>query len=379
MPTRKLSDVYFNRSYQTVADTPTATMQVCYAVFCRKDVRMCGVGDVLRLIDRTCAGPIIVRGRADGREVAGNEIALLIEGPFGQLVPLETEYLGMLSLSRAAHNMAQIVEAARQTQVVDFGARHWPPEINHRLAVAAAIGGAAGTSTQAGCEAVHARFGAGNDLIHIGDEPPREFKAYGTIPHALNAVYDGSSIESAVEYHERHPNTPLTVLIDFEGKERDVTAEAVKRFGRELYAVRLDTPGNRVHQGGHDQPTRAMEMRILSQATDRAAAMKALKRYGFGPGVTIEAAYAIRDLLDSLNAQRTRIVVSSGFDLDKVRAFKTCNAPIDSIGTGSWVEFVQFTSDIIRVRENGQWTPRAKVGRLEELTEPEEMPVLLQK
>src|SRR5262249_47894511 len=161
----------------------------------------------------------------------------------------------------------------------------------------------------------------------------------------------------AAAYHARFPEEPLTVLIDFEGRERDVVNEAVQRFGSSLHAVRLDTPGNRIHQGGHERPNRALEMRILSQVPDRAAAQQALDRYGFGPGVTIEAAYGIRDLLDSIGARATKLVVSSGFDLEKVRAFKSCHAPMDAIGTGSWVGFSVFTSDIIGMFENGEWFP----------------------
>ena len=143
--------------------------------------------------------------------------------------------------------------------------------------------------------------------------------------------------------------------------------------------MRMDTAANRIHQGGHEKPTRTLEMRILSRVEDRPTAMAALERYGFGPGVTIELVYAIRDLLDSLGAKSTRILVSSGFDLEKVRAFRACKAPMDGIGTGSWVDFAVFTSDILRVHEQGQWVSRCKVGRAEELHEPPDLPTLLQK
>jgi hypothetical protein len=95
--------------------------------------------------------------------------------------------------------------------------------------------------------------------------------------------------------------------------------------------------------------------------------------------VTIEAAYAIRDLLDKLGSRHTRLVLSSGFDLEKVRAFRLCNAPADYIGTGSWVRFGIFTSDILRVFENGAWVPRCKAGRWDELKESGGLPVVLEK
>ncbi len=377
MAKNDLSDEYFNRSYTTVAGTDYDHRLVGYGIFAREAGRLCGVQDVLEMIRRRCPGPVTVRGRADGYVYGSGEIVLTIEGPFGQLVTLETQYLGMLSLSAAAWNMGRIVEAAGGIPVIDMSARHYPPELIPRIAMAAAVGGAGGTSTRAGYAEVQARYGVGKEKIRIGDESPRDFKLYGSIPHALNAVHEGNSIESAYAYHQRCSEVPLTVLIDFEGRERDICSQAVSRFGRDLHAVRLDTAANRIHQGGHEKPTRTLEMRILSQVTDRPAAMAALERYGFGPGVTIEMVYAIRDLLDSLGAKSTRILVSSGFDLEKVQAFVACKAPMDAIGTGSWVDFAMFTSDILRVYEQDQWVPRCKAGRAEELHEPPDLPVLL--
>lgn len=375
----ELADEYFNRSYRTVADTPYEKTPVCYAVFCRTPGTLCGIRDVVALVEGRCPGPVTVRSKADGDRYQASEVVMTVEGPFGQLVTLETELLGMLSLSGAATSMAALTEAAGDVPVIDMGARHYPPQIAPGLAVAAAVGGAKGTSTRAGHAEVLARFGVGNGRIRIGSREPVEFGLYGTIPHALNAVYGGSSIESAAAYHNQCPEVPLVVLTDFEGRERDICAEAVDRFGVSLFGVRLDTPANRVHQGGHEKPDRALEMRVLSQAPDRAAAQAALARYGFGPGVTIEAVYAIRDLLDRRGARSTKIVVSSGFDLDKVRAFKACKAPMDAIGTGSWVSFAMFTSDIMRVFEDGRWVPRCKAGRAEELSEPPDLPIVLGK
>lgn len=377
MAVSDLADEYFNRSYETVAGTPLEHLRVCYSVFCREAGRLAGVADVLDLIRRRGGPEVVVRGKSDGEPFAPDEVVLSIEGPFGKLVTLETEYLGLLSISGAASEMAGLVEAAGDATVIDMAARHFPPEFQPRLATAAAVGGAAGTSSRAGYAEVQARFGIGGERIRIGQAPPREFKLYGTIPHALNAVYNGSSVESAAAYQERHRKIPLVVLVDFEGRERDTISAAVQRFHTDLFGIRLDIPNNRVHQGGHDKPVRALEMRILSQVKNRKAAMEALDRYGFGPGVTIESAFAARDLLDSLNAKHTKIVLSSGFNQAKIRAFRACNAPMDSIGTGSWVRFAVFTSDIVRVFEDGQWKLRCKAGRAEELTESPDLPVLL--
>jgi nicotinate phosphoribosyltransferase len=373
-----LADEYFNRSHITVRGTAVEQLRVCYAVFCRKPGRLTGIADVLDLVRRRGGPASVVRGRTDGYEYAAGEVVLTIEGTFGSLVTLETEYLGMLSMSGAATGMAALADAAGPVPVIDMAARHFPPELAARIGAAAAIGGAAGTSTRAGHAAAHARYGVGGDRIRVAPGGPREFKLYGTIPHALNAAYGGSSVESAAAFHERNPVVPLIVLLDFEGTERDVITAAASRFHLDLYGVRLDVPMNRIHQGGHEKPVRALEMRVLSSVPDRPAAMAALERYGFGPGVTIESVYATRDLLNSSGAKHAKIVVSSGFDAEKVRAFRACGAPMDFVGSGSWVDFHVFTSDIVRVWEDGAWKPRCKAGRAEELREPPDLPVLLE-
>ena len=185
-------------------------------------------------------------------------------------------------------------------------------------------------------------------------------------------------MESAVAYHDRYPDVPLTILVDFEGTERDVISAAVRRFGSALQGIRLDIAGSRVHQGGHEKANRALEMRILSAVSERAAAQAALDRYGFGPGVTIESVYNARDLLNSLGARQTQIVVSGGFTPEKARAFMACRAPMDAIGTGSWVQFAPFTSDIVKVHDGTSWVTRCKAGRADEFHEPEGLPLLLE-
>ena len=374
----ELADEYFNRSLSVVAGTPREHTRVRYAVFCRQSGVLAGVDAVLRLVRARCGPDVRVCGKSDGQAFAPLEVVLTLEGPFGQLVTLETEYLGYLAWSAAAANMAAIVEAAGDIPVIDMAARHFPPELSPGIGVAAAVGGATGTSTAAGHAEAHVRFGIGAEQVQVAGRPPRDFKLYGTIPHALNAVFEGDSVESAVAYHDRYPDVPLTILVDFEGTERDVISAAVRRFGSALQGVRLDIAGSRVHQGGHEKANRALEMRILSAVSERAAAQAALDRYGFGPGVTIESVYNARDLLNSLGARQTQIVVSGGFTPEKARAFMACRAPMDAIGTGSWVQFAPFTSDIVKVHDGTSWVTRCKAGRADEFHEPEGLPLLLE-
>jgi len=308
----------------------------------------------------------------DGDTFAANEAVMIIEGLFGELVNLETTYLGMLAFSGAAAQMAKIAQAADGLPVIDMAARHYPYEIIEQTAYAAAIGGAHGTSTRAGYQYVLRWLGTGEgDFIRVGNHQPLEFKLYGSIPHALNAVISGSSIESAKLYHEKFPDIPLTVLIDFEGREMDVAREAARVFGRALFAVRIDTHGGRLHQGGHEKPVSELIQHILENTCTKEAASAALADYGFGKGVTIESVYNVRRALDEMGAQDTKILVSSGFTAGKVAAFRICKAPMDAVGTGSWVDFLVFTSDITHIYDEGRWVARGKCGRIDEVSVPQ--------
>lgn len=377
MSLRDLAEESLNRASAMLQNAPAEQPRVCLAVRCGQAGRLAGVADVLDLLRLQGGSDVTVRGKSDGDGFEPGETVMLVEGPLGRLAGLETEYLGLLSLSAGASRMAALVEAAGDTPVIDASARCHPPELQPRLGVAAAVGGAAGTITRAAHAQVHTRFGVGSGQIRVGGGPARAFGLHGTVPDTLHAAHGGSSVESAAAYHERFPKVPLVVPIDFEGMQRDVISAAVQRFHMDLHAVRLEIPDDRLHQGGHDKALRALEMRILSKALNRAEAMEALGRHGFGPGLTIESVYATRDLLDSLNSKHTKIFVVGDFDVERVRAFKSCGAPVDLIATASWVAFSRFRADVVRVWVDEGWKEYPKSAAAGEPAALPDLPVLL--
>jgi nicotinate phosphoribosyltransferase len=71
----------------------------------------------------------------------------------------------------------------------------------------------------------------------------------------------------------------------------------------------------------------------------------------------------MRDALDEAGFRKVRIIASSGFSVDKCRVMAEARAPIDVIGTGSfipdsWSE-TYATADIVAY----DGVPRVKVGR----------------
>jgi nicotinate phosphoribosyltransferase len=69
----------------------------------------------------------------------------------------------------------------------------------------------------------------------------------------------------------------------------------------------------------------------------------------------------VREALDAAGHERVRIVVSGGFDAEKIEAFERAGAPVDAYGVGSSLlrGHDDFTADVVRV----EGRPCAKAGR----------------
>ncbi len=67
--------------------------------------------------------------------------------------------------------------------------------------------------------------------------------------------------------------------------------------------------------------------------------------------------------------RRVRIVVSGGFNPEKIRRFEKLGVPADIYAVGSSLfenhgeTVTDFTGDVVRVKVGGQWHDMAKVGR----------------
>lgn len=368
-----LTDIYFTRSKEAAIHAGL-NPRVRYNVFMRKAGIFCGNKQarlLLKTINNMKHGARIW-SLDDGDPFMPNEPIMRIEGYFQDLVELETELLGYLTLCGPATRMHQLVEAADGVPVIDMCARHYYP--NASLGYAAFVGGAKGTSTMSGWRSAIGSV----DNLSDGSVSEQEFAdkwdfhVFGSIPHALNAV-TGGSIPAAKVYQEKYPDLPLTVLTDYEGMEMDVIREAVETFGDKLYAVRLDTHGGRIHQGGsrhYNDFVKKLSARRYKKIKEvvRDERIDDLGAY-YGKGVTVEAYLETRELLDALGATNVKIVLSSGFNEEKIKAFRPfIDSERTAIGTGSWVGSQDYhaTMDIVAVeseKDKGVWRNALKKGR----------------
>jgi nicotinate phosphoribosyltransferase len=156
-----------------------------------------------------------------------NEPILTLSGPYGAFAQHETAILGFLcQASGVATGAARCRLAAGEKPVVSFGARRMHPAITPMIERAAYLGGCDGVAVSLAAE----RLG---------------IPASGTLPHAL-ALILGSTAEAARAFDEIvEADVPRTILIDTFDDEKFGALIAAREIPDSIYAIRMDTPGNR--------------------------------------------------------------------------------------------------------------------------------------
>src|SRR5438034_2519149 len=334
-----------------------------YAVFMRRPV-ICAPRFAVGLLE--CAAAErgekfdIELAHPEGAWVGAGDPILYVTGSLLNLVDLETVLLQRLGPPCvAAYNAYAMCTDLPKVAFLAMDARHCAgAEMAELMAYAASVGSAhakqlADAIGFVGCAAAATARFFGQD------------KGMGTMPHALIG-YAGSTLRAAEMFHETFPDEPLTVLVDYFGRETSDAIEVCRRFpelaaaGR--LAFRMDTPGGRYCEG----LDLARSYEILENHAPqsiRGYRTEAELRYLVGTGVTAAALWRMRQVLDEASFPKARIVASSGFGPEKCRMMAAANAPIDVIGTGSylpelWSE-TYATADIIAYDDK----PMVKVGR----------------
>ena len=265
-------------------------------------------------------GDLHARALHDGDPIAPLETVLTIEGEAGHFIHLETLYLGVLARrTRVATNVASVVQAARGKPILFFPARfdHWGNQGGDGYA--ARVGGASLVSTDA-------------QAAWWGSE------GAGTIPHALIACYHGDTAKVAERFSMHFPDTHCIALVDFENDCVKTSLEVARKLKDRLYGVRLDTAETLVDKSVQNS---------MGQFTPT--------------GVCAELTWNVRRALDREGFRHVKIIVSGGFNAEKIRSFEENGAPVDSYGVGSNLlsGSFDFTADVVKV----EGKPCAKEGR----------------
>lgn len=355
------SDSYFLKT-RKIVDT-FGDISVTYAVFMRRPV-LFTPRLMIDWINRAAASrgaEINIELKYEEGEWAGaGEPLMYITGPFVHLVDLETLYLQKLGAACvAAYNAYTMCVDLPNVAFLAMDARHSTgTEMAEMMAYAASVGS---NAAQKRANAKGFVGNATNATAHyFGNDEGK-----GTMPHALIG-YAGSTVRAAEMYVEAYPDSPITVLVDYFGQEVEDSLAVCRRFHDKAVAgdvsVRLDTHGGRFVEGLDPQISYAVLERHVPDAIRRYRNETEL-RFLTGTGVSAAAIYHLREQLDQAGYENVKIVASSGFGTQKCKVMSDVKAPIDVIGTGSflpekWSE-TYATADIVAY--DGR--PSVKVGR----------------
>jgi nicotinate phosphoribosyltransferase len=296
-----------------------------------------------------------------------------VRGRYRDFALLETPTLGILTRSsRVATNVYETLVASRGKPVLFFPARFDMHEVQ------AADGYAYNIAVQ--------RFNLDKESDlgpFVSTDAQGDWwggAGGGTVAHAAIASFLGDTAEAMMQFANIQPaRIPRIALVDFNNDSvRDTlrvldslftkykelidagSEEEAKKYI--LYGVRLDTSGS----------LRDVSVQPLGDvALD----------LGVNPRLVFNVRQAIDNAWESWNlpeawkeaareyCRNVKIVVSGGFNPEKIRKFEKLEVPVDIYAVGSYLfnnsdaTSTDYTADVVRVKIHGEWIDMAKVGR----------------
>lgn len=297
------TDIYFVRTMDILNKMEIADKKVTAEIFPRKSGIFVGIDEVYNILKNK---NIEIWSLPEGTDFERKETVMRIIGPYEEFGIYETVILGVLASSCGWATAArECKEACGDKPFIIFGSRHVHPAISSVMERAAIIGGASGASNILAAK-----------LMNM--EPS------GTLPHA-SFLIAGDTLPVSLAYDEISPKDHnRIILIDTFKDEVEEALRIAKALGKNLYAIRLDTPSER-------------------------------------GGVTIELVKEVRASLDMEGYGFVKILVSGGLHPEKIKKLKEAGA--DAFGIGSYISgasAIDMTMDLKEI--DGK--PIAKRGRI---------------
>jgi nicotinate phosphoribosyltransferase len=237
------------------------------------------------------------------------EPVMTIVGRYSDFVEYENPLLGLLSSSTSiATKAARFRAAAGDKSLFSFGTRRVHPALAPLVERNCYVAGFEGVSNVLGGKL-------------LGREPT------GTMPHALVQVIGDQAKAWTLFDKTVSKKVQRTALVDTFWDEKSESIKAFETLGKDLWAVRLDTPSSR----------RGDFRKIIEE---------------------------VRWELNIRGGEKVKIIVSGRLTEDDMVQL---GALVDGFGVGTAVAYppgVDFSAKIVAVKEKGKWQYRGKRGGL---------------
>ena len=381
-PVAAQTDKYFTNTSRIV--DAHGDQRVTFAIFMRRRV-VAALEPAIRLVKRFVPDAEIKRFVEEGEVVPSEHKLMEVTGSMKKLSEIETLLLQKVGFPCvSANNAYEMCRAIPSASFMDMHARHGSgAEMNILAAYGAMVGSEAAKKSDS---SVKGFVGSSQDLTS-----PFFGAAHGmgTMPHALVGYANGDVLAAMKLFAQTLPEAKsLIALVDYTGEEISDSLRCAKWFYEEAaldkqgktFGIRLDTHGGRFAEGlDYEKSVDVVGqwLKVLGEYSivetvlgGRAFQMDPgnilvdkVRRILFGKGVSVASIIHARLALDGAGYKSAMIVGSSGFDPQKCQIMAAAKAPIDMVGTGSFLPATltetYATADIIAY--NG--VKRVKVGR----------------
>ncbi|MBM7572836.1 nicotinate phosphoribosyltransferase [Aquibacillus albus] len=334
------SAVYFLKTKE-IAEKLIPDNKITMQFFQKSNAVLCGTDEAIALIHTFADEPenLEIYSLKDGDKISPFETVLTITGPYQSFGYLEGIIDGILARrTSVATNVYNVVKAARtsgkQKPIIFMGDRddHYTQQAGDGYA--SFIGG----STAQATHAMNEWWGK---------------QGMGTMPHALIQMFKGDVVATAKAYHEIYPNDDLMVLVDYNNDVINDSLKVAREFGDELKGVRIDTSKNMVDKYFF------RNQHLMGTFDPR--------------GVNPQLIFALRNALDEEGFTHVKIIVSGGFNEQKIKEFEENNVPVDMYGVGRNLLTINigFTGDNVllngseQAKEGRQYRPNSRLEKVE--------------
>lgn len=296
-----------------------------------------------------------------------------VRGRYRDFATLETPTLGILTRSsRIATNVYETFKAADGKPVLFFPARFDSHEVQ------ASDGYAYNIALQ--------RFNMDSTKElgpYISTDAQGDWwggAGGGTIAHAAIASFLGDTAEAMMAFARILPvEIPRIALVDFNNdcvKDSLLVLEAMfKRYFDFVISGEMEEAKKYILYG----------VRLDTSGSLRDVSVPPMGDPGLDLGVTPRLVFAVREAITDAwkswalpsdwvefakdYCGQVKIVVSGGFNPDKIRRFEKLRVPADIYAVGSSLfsnygsTITDFTADVVKINVHGEWLDMAKVGR----------------
>jgi nicotinate phosphoribosyltransferase len=312
----------------------------------------------------------LVRYEGDPLQV---QPVMRIRGRYRDFAILETPILGILTRSsRVATNVYETLIAARGKPVLFFPARFDLHEVQ------AADGYAYNIAVQRYNMDYASTLGPFISTDAQGDWWGGS--GGGTVAHAAIACFLGDTAEAMLAFARlMPPHVPRIALVDF---NNDCVQDSLQ-VCRAMFQKYMEALESGDEEG-------AIRYRLYGVRLDTSGSVRDVSVAPLGDpeldmGVNPRLVFNVRKALDTdwenwpvpaswkdkarEYCRRVKIVVSGGFNPEKIRRFEHLGVPVDVYAVGSWLfnnnghTVTDYTADVVRIKVHGQWIDMAKVGR----------------